>query len=146
MFSDVDMIRPEEPVRRYGVFELGENGEQKRIAAPIWNWGMFYELVVRKVIDGTYDSLAASKKDYSLNYWLGLESGLIDIILSDDLPRPVYRLYELLRKGVIEGRVSPFEGVIYDRDGGVHGTEGVSLTPAEIMSMDWLVENVCDAE
>ena len=146
MFSDVDMIRPEERIRRYGVFELGENGEQKRIAAPIWNWGMFYELVVRKVIDGTYDSLAASKKDYSLNYWLGLESGLIDIILSDDLPRPVYRLYELLRKGVIEGRVSPFEGVIYDRDGGVHGTEGVSLTPAEIMSMDWLAENVCGAD
>ena len=50
------------------------------------------------------------------------------------------------RKGVIEGRVNPFEGVIYDREGGVHGTEGASLTPAEIMSMDWLVENVCDAE
>ena len=146
MFSDLDMIRPEEPVRRYGVFELGENGEQKRIAAPIWNWGMFYELVVRKIMDGTYDSMPASRKDYSLNYWLGLESGLIDIILSDDLPRPAYRLYELLRKGVIEGRVNPFEGVIYDREGGVHGTEGASLTPAEIMSMDWLVENVCDAE
>ena len=146
MFSDLDMIRPEEPVRRYGVFELGENGEQKRIAAPIWNWGMFYELVVRKILDGTYDSMPASRKDYSLNYWLGLESGLIDIILSDDLPRPAYRLYELLRKGVIEGRVNPFEGVIYDREGGVHGTEGESLTPAEIMSMDWLVENVCDAE
>ena len=146
MFSDVDMIRPEEPVRRYGVYELGENGEQKRIAAPIWNWGMFYELVVRKVIDGTYDSMPASRKDYSLNYWLGLESGLIDIIVSDDLPRPVYRLFELLRKGVMEGRVSPFEGVIYDREGGMHGREGVPLTPAEIMSMDWLAENVCEAE
>ncbi len=146
MFSDVDMIRPEERIRRYGVFELDENGEQKRIAAPIWNWGMFYELVVRKVIDGTYDSMPASKKDYSLNYWLGLESGLIDIIVSDDLPRPSYRLYELLRKGVMEGRVNPFDGVIYDREGGMHGTEGVPLAPAEIMSMDWLVENVIDAD
>ena len=146
MFSDVDMIRPEERARRYGVFELGKDGKQKRIAAPIWNWGMFYELVVRKVMDGTYDSMAASKKDYSLNYWLGLESGLIDIILSDDLPRPVYRLYELLRKGVVEGRVIPFQGVIYDREGGVHGTEGVPLTSAEIMTMDWLAENVFDAE
>ena len=90
--------------------------------------------------------MAASKKDYSLNYWLGLESGLIDIILSDDLPRPVYRLYELLRKGVVEGRVIPFQGVIYDREGGVHGTEGVPLTSAEIMTMDWLAENVFDAE
>ncbi len=146
MFSDVDMIRPEERIRRYGVFELGEDGEQKRIAAPIWNWGMFYELVVRKVMDGTYDSMSALKKDYSLNYWLGLESGLIDIILSDDLPRPVYRLYNLLRKGVMEGRVIPFQGVIYDSEGGVHGTEGEPLTPAEIMSMDWLAENVIDAE
>ena len=146
MFSDVDMIRPEERVRRYGVFELAENGEQKRIAAPIWNWGMFYELAVRKIMDGSYDSMPASRKDYSLNYWLGLESGLIDIILSDELPRPAYRLFELLKKGVIEGRVNPFQGVIYDREGGAHGADGVPLTPAEIMSMDWFVENVCDAE
>lgn len=146
MFSDVDMIRPQEGCRRYGVYELDAGGKQKRIAAPIWNWGMFYELVVRRIIDGTYDSMPASRKEHSLNYWLGLESGLIDIILSDDLPRPVYRLYRLLRKGMLEGRINPFEGAIYDRDGNMHGTEGQPLTPAEIMSMDWLVENVCDAD
>lgn len=146
VFSDVDMIRPEEQARRYGVFVLDEKGRQKRIAASIWNWGMFYELVVRKVLDGTYDDIPASQKGHALNYWLGLESGLIDIILSDDLPRPSHRLYDLLRKGIIDGRVNPFEGVIYDREGKEHGIEGQPLTFAEIMSMDWLAENVCDAE
>lgn len=146
VFSDVDMIRPDEHKRNYGVFVLDENGGQKRIAASIWNWGMFYELIVRKVLDGTYDDMPAAQKDHALNYWLGLESGLIDIILSDSLPRPARRLYALLRKGIVDGRVSPFEGLIYDRNGGVHGREGEHLTYAEIMSMDWLAENVCDAE
>ena len=88
----------------------------------------------------------ASKRPQFLRMIEDCECGLIDIILSDDLPRPVYRLYELLRKGVVEGRVIPFQGVIYDREGGVHGTEGVPLTSAEIMTMDWLAENVFDAE
>ena len=121
---------------------IDEKGNFRRLAASIWNWGAFYELIVRKVLDGTYDSVPVSQKDRALNYFLGISSGIIDVILSDDLPRPSFRLAEMLRKGIAEGRISPFEGVIYDREGKAHGAEEAFMSTAQIVGMDWLAENI----
>ena len=142
VFSDIDIIRPDDESRRYGVFMIDEKGNFRRLAASIWNWGAFYELIVRKVLDGTYDSVPASQKDRALNYFLGISSGIIDVILSDDLPRPSFRLAQMLRKGIAEGRISPFEGVIFDREGKAHGAEEAFLSTGQIMEMDWLAENI----
>jgi basic membrane lipoprotein Med (substrate-binding protein (PBP1-ABC) superfamily) len=142
VFSDIDIIRPDDESRRYGVFMIDEKGNFRRLAASIWNWGAFYQLIVRKVLDGTYDSVPASQKDRALNYFLGISSGIIDVILSDDLPRPSFRLAQMLRKGIAEGRISPFEGVIFDREGKAHGAEEAFLSTGQIMEMDWLAENI----
>ncbi|MBP3875671.1 MAG: BMP family ABC transporter substrate-binding protein [Lachnospiraceae bacterium] len=142
VFSDIDIIRPDDESRRYGVFMIDEKGNFRRLAASIWNWGAFYELIVRKVLDGTYDSVPASQKDRALNYFLGISSGIIDVILSDDLPRPSFRLAQMLRKGIAEGRISPFEGVIFDREGKAHGAEEAFLSTGQIMEMDWFAENI----
>lgn len=142
VFSDIDIIRPDDESRRYGVFMIDEKGNFRRLAASIWNWGAFYELIVRKVLDGTYDSVPASQKDRALNYFLGISSGIIDVILSDDLPRPSFRLAQMLRKGIAEGRISPFEGVIFDREGKAHGAEEAFLSTEQIMEMDWFAENI----
>lgn len=142
VFSDIDIIRPDDESRRYGVFMIDEKGNFRRLAASIWNWGAFYQLIVRKVLDGTYDSVPASQKDRALNYFLGISSGIIDVILSDDLPRPSFRLARMLGKGIAEGRISPFEGVIFDREGKAHGAEEAFLSTGQIMEMDWLAENI----
>lgn len=142
VFSDIDIIRPDDESRRYGVFMIDKKGNFRRLAASIWNWGAFYELIVRKVLDGTYDSVPASQKDRALNYFLGISSGIIDVILSDDLPRPSFRLAQMLRKGIAEGRISPFEGVIFDREGKAHGAEEAFLSTGQIMEMDWFAENI----
>ena len=142
VFSDIDIIRPDDESRRYGVFMIDEKGNFRRLAASIWNWGAFYELIVRKVLDGTYDSVPASQKDRALNYFLGISSGIIDVILSDDLPRPSFRLAQMLRKGIAEGGISPFEGVIFDREGKAHGAEEAFLSTGQIMEMDWFAENI----
>lgn len=93
-------------------------------------------------MDGTYDNLPSQQKDLAVNYWMGLSSGIIDIVLSDHLPAPSYRLMELLRRGITEDRVHPFAGELRGRDGAIHGEKDSSLTAAQIMSMDWLVENI----
>ena len=48
----------------------------------------------------------------------------------------------MLRKGIAEGRISPFEGVIYDREGKAHGAEEAFMSTAQIVGMDWLAENI----
>lgn len=142
VFSDLDMIRLKDGERRYGLYLEEEDGSFLRLAAPIWNWGIFYEIAVRRILEGTYDDVPDRQKDRAVNYWLGLDSGIIDIILSDSLPKPSYRLVELLKKAIEDNRVSPFEGELRAQDGSLKGAAGKTLTNAEIMSMDWLAENV----
>ena len=142
VFSDTDMISPQNKDRRYGVYLQDDTGAFKRLAAPLWNWGAFYEIIVRRVLEGTYDSIPSEQKDRSVNYWLGISSGIIEIILSDDLPRPSRKLMKMLERGIAEERIRPFDGVLYDRDGKEHGTEESALGAPEIMSMDWLAENI----
>ena len=140
------MIRPDETDRRYGVYIQDDEGRLQRLAAPIWHWGSFYEIIVRRVLNGTYDSIPDKQKDTALNYWLGISSGIIDIIMSDELPRPSRKLIKQLRKGIVEGWINPFEGVLYDRDGNPHGEEDGVMTSSQIMEMDWLVENVDESK
>lgn len=142
VFSDIDMVRLEETDRKYGLYIQEDDGTFRRLAAPIWDWGVFYEIVVRKVLEGTYEDLQGSKKDRALNYWLGLSSGLIDVIFSDDLPKPSYRLIRQLKRAISEGRIHPFAGSITAQDGSVHSKEDGALENEEIMSMDWLADNV----
>lgn len=142
VISDIDMVRIQEEDRMYGLYLMDDDGAVRRLAAPLWDWGVLYKLIVRRILDGTYDSTPDSQKDRSLNYWMGLSSGLVDIILSDRLPRPSYRLMSTLRRGIESGAVHPFAGPIPAQDGTEHGKEGASLTAAEIMGMDWLCGNV----
>lgn len=142
VFSDIDMIRLEEKDRKYGLYLLDDAGRSHRLAAPIWNWGSFYEIIVRNVLNGTYEDMTGNRKDRALNYWLGISSGIVDIIFSDDLPAPSFRLIRQLHRAISEERMHPFAGCITDRDGVVHGTQDGVLDREAIMSMDWLVENV----
>ncbi|MDO5133510.1 MAG: BMP family ABC transporter substrate-binding protein [Eubacteriales bacterium] len=142
VFSDLDMVRLRDENRRYGLYLREDGGGFRRLAASIWNWGAFYEIVVRRVMDGTYDSIPAQQKDRAVNYWFGISSGIIDILLSEHLPAPSYRLVELLRAGIAEGRVHPFAGQLRAQDGTMHGEKDSVLPAEEIISMDWLVENV----
>ena len=42
----------------------------------------------------------------------------------------------------MNGEFNPFTGVLYSQDGVVQPDEEHSLTPEEIVNMDWLAENV----
>ncbi|MBQ6591061.1 MAG: BMP family ABC transporter substrate-binding protein [Lachnospiraceae bacterium] len=142
LVSDLDMIRPADEDRRYGLYLREDGGGYRRLAASIWNWGSFYELVARRVLDGTYDNTTSDQKDRALNYWFGLSSGIIDIIYSKDLPAPSRKLAAILQREIGNGGIHPFEGAVRDRNGRVHGTDGGVLSREEIMTMDWICENV----
>ena len=142
IFSDIDMVRLDDEARKYGLYLLDDDGVSHRLAAPIWNWGVFYEIVVRKVLNGTYEEMPGNRKDRAVNYWLGMSSGLVDVIFSDDLPGPSYRLVAQLRRAMADARIHPFAGRILDQEGKEHGKEDGVLDNEAIMSMDWLVENV----
>lgn len=141
--SGKDMIIPEEESqsRMFGLYYL--DGEiSHSIAMPLWHWGKFYEQLIRTIMDGTwkYDDAKSNK---AINYWWGMSAGVVDIICSKHLPVGTKRLVELLKQTVVSGMFNPFSGILYAQDGVmVQSDPDRSLTPEEIVTMDWLAENV----
>ena len=123
----------------YGTYLMGEHSKLIPLGMPVWVWGKFYEVVVNYYLCGK----KVQKDHYSaINYWLGMDSGVIDIELSDQLPAGVRMMAQLLRKNLIEGTLDPFARKIVAQDGTVKNDGTRFLTPKERLSMDWLCENV----
>lgn len=136
VISGQDMIRPDSPSREFGLYMKSENGIEN-IASPIWHWGKFYERIVQNVLDGTW-----KKPKQAMNYWLGISSDVIDIVYSKNLPIGTKRLVKYLEAAIVKGEFQPFHGVLYSQNGIVQQSEDKSMTPEQIVTMDWLADNI----
>lgn len=122
----------------YGTYLLGEMGKLIPLASPVWVWGKFYEYAISAILSGTWKE----NKGEALNYWLGMDSGVIDIKLSDKLPEGVRVLADLLRRDLAEKRLDPFMRKITAQDGTLKNDGTKIFTPDELLHMDWLCDNV----
>ena len=122
----------------YGTYMVTEDGSLQPLGSPVWMWGKFYEQVVRSVLHGTWENA----KGQAVNYWWGMDSGVIDVELSDYLPDGVRYMARMLRQGLRKGTVDPFARRIVAQDGTVKNTGDVGFTPEALLHMDWLCENV----
>ena len=139
--SGKDMVIPEEASRYFGLYRL--DGEvPHNLAMPLWHWGKFYEQLIQTIMDGTwkYDDNPSTMQ--AINYWWGMSSGVVDVICSQNLPIGTKRLVDLLKNTICTGEFNPFSGVLYSQEGVVQNNPNKSLTPEEILTMDWLAENV----
>ena len=121
---------------------LRENGKATPIASPCWNWGIFYERMLRSILSSAWDSLASKDEKKAVGYWWGLDSGVIDVQFDEALPDGVRRFGKLLRRSIINGSLDPFRFEIRDQSGVLRSDGERWLTPEEIMKMDWLCDNV----
>ena len=140
--SDNDMITPESASREYGLYVKNEDGTLENIATPIWDWGKFYEQIIRNIFSGGSTEADAQKGKKAVNYWWGMSADVIDVICSKSMPHGTSRLIEFLKNSIRAGAFHPFDGPIYSQGGIVQCEKGKSLEPDEIISMDWLAENV----
>ncbi len=123
----------------WGTYMLSPEGELVPLAVPCWNWGALYEKIVRSYLDREFDDVPAQR---AINYWLGLDSGVIDIQLSQNLPSGVRSLALMLKNGIAAGSIDPFRTKILDQNGIVRNEGDRGFSPEELMQMDWLCENV----
>ncbi len=64
------------------------------------------------------------------------------MICSKNIPSETKRLVDLLKKSIISGQFDVFSGELYSQKGRIQENPNRSLTPDEIIKMDWLAENV----
>ncbi len=143
VLSGRDYPNPRDPSEPYGLACLHHLGASERVAMPVWDWGRYYELIVRSIQDDRWRREASRHRDQALNYWWGMSADVVRLDLGQGLPVGPRRLVQTLRQAVLEGRLHPFEGMLVAQKGEVVRPEGSPrLTHEEIASMRWLNENV----
>lgn len=140
--SGPDLIKPAQSSRDYGLYRIEEDDSVRNLAMPVWDWGKYYELIVRSIVNGSYDREDAPKAGQSLNYWWGMSAGVIDVILSQNLPYYSQKMIDIYRKALINGTFHPFDGELRSREGVVQEASSGEFTSEEIITMDWLNDNV----
>ena len=124
----------------YGTYQMGDRGDLVPLATPVWVWGRFYEFAVRSILSGGWKQEKGVST--ALNYWLGMDSGVIGLSLSDKLPEGVSRMAKLLRRAMADYGLDPFFRRIVAQDGTVKNDGSRTFTPSQLLHMDWLCDNI----
>lgn len=124
----------------YGTYLMDDRGDLVPLGSPTWVWGKFYEFVIRSILSGGWKREKGVST--ALNYWLGMDSGVIGLNLSDKLPEGVRQMAKLLEKGLADGTLDPFLRRITAQDGSVKNDGTCCFTPEQLLRMDWLCDNV----
>ena len=125
---------------RYGTYQLDDSGQLIPLGTPIWVWGKFYEFVIRSILAGGWKKEKGVST--ALNYWLGMDSGVIGVEYPPHLPEGVRHMASILEEGLRNGTLDPFKRKIIAQDGTVKNDGSRHLSPEELLHMDWLCENV----
>ena len=124
----------------YGTYLMDSRGDLIPLGSPVWVWGKFYEFAIRSILAGGWKKEKGVST--ALNYWLGMDSGVIGISLSDKLPEGVRQMAKILEKGLADSVIDPFLRKIVAQDGTVKNDGTHRFTPGELLRMDWLCDNV----
>lgn len=141
VISNKDIGAPLFKSNRFGLYRETENGPVT-LATPIWHWGRMYEEIIRSVLNGSWKTPESGKPVRALNYWWGMDSDSVDIRCSDAVPASTRRLADILRVSLQHGMVNPFSGRLFSQGRKPVNPEGEPLTPAEVVTMHWLNDNV----
>ncbi len=121
----------------YGTFKVSDSGELLPIASPVWVWGRLYEHIVRALLSGS-----AEKKDQAVNYWWGMDSGVIDVAVSELVPEGLRKLASILTDRLKSGELDIFSQRLTAQDGTLISDGVTPLSSLELLKMDSLCESV----
>ena len=135
-----DTTEPQKAAADAGAVSIGYDSDMSKfvgdtvLTSPIWNWGPKYIDIVRKVMDGTYQTES---------YYGGMDDGIVDIApLSARVPDDVKALVEENKELIVSGKWDVFCGPVTGANGALVVPEGNCLTDPELLSMDYFVEGV----
>ena len=140
--SNRDMPTPDRIVSKYGTFRVKPDGTTELLASAYWYWGRMYENIIRSMLDGSWSVERSEAGNRIINYWWGMNSGVIDVVLGDTLPDGVRQLANVLRREMKSGQIHPFLRRIYDQEGILRCDGGNSISSFDLLHIDWLCDCV----
>lgn len=141
LISSQDLSRLRDDGRSpMGLSIVTENG-QVQLASPVWQWGVYYESLLRRVQDKSLQTEYAESHK-ALNYYWGMSAGVVEMRYSDKIPDCTRKLADLVQRSLCAGLCRPFRGPLYDQKGRMVLGADQELTSQQIIEMNWLNENV----
>lgn len=136
-----DTTAPQLAAQNRGVWSVGYNSDMTKdapkshLTAPIWNWGAYYTMAARQVMEGKWTNE---------NYFGGMAEGLVDISpLTENNVEGAQEKIDEVRQAIINGTFKVFEGEIYDNQGNKVCEAGQVISDADITgNMNWYYRNV----
>jgi simple sugar transport system substrate-binding protein len=114
--------------------DMRKIGPDAQIIAVTHQWGDYYTSRVRAALSGTWTSG---------NVWGGIKDGMIRVgEFGPKVPKAVQDEVLAKQRLVGTGKLLPFAGPIHDNEGKVVLPAGQSLSDAQILNMNYLVQGV----
>ena len=123
----------------YGTYLIDEAGRLSPLASPCWMWGKLYENLVRTVLSGSYDQKKAPE---AIHYWWGMDSGVIDVQMTELVPEGIRTLATAMMDEIKTGTLHPFQRELVSQDGTVRNDGSRDLSSQELLVMDYLSDGV----
>ncbi len=141
LISSQDTARFTEDTRQsFGLSHISHD-KTDLLAVPVWKWGVYYEKIIRGVLDKTIKSEYVNTAR-ALNYYWGMSAGVVDIEYAPALPPSSRRYADFFRSSLISGAGKPFLTPFVTQNGDVIGSRQHELSLEQIIRMDYLAENV----
>lgn len=146
IISHHDTLSNREFSSEYGVYSVlsgidGNGRANEYIAAPVWNWGIFYEKMLRSLVNSAWKPFGTEQR--VINFWWGMDSGIVDFFYSKRLvPRETQKLLDFLKNMIVNDVFHPFTGPIYSQDGSLVVKKDQLATREQIVGMDWFADIV----
>ncbi len=141
LVSDKDFIVPEHPSRRFGLYER-EGEALNSIATTVCHWGRFYEQILESIRKDTWTTDLAVNRNRAINYWWGMSAGVTELICSGKIPYETRRLVTVMTELIQKGQFRLFDTELTDNKCVCRQKAGVHMSHAQIVKMDWLLDNV----
>jgi basic membrane lipoprotein Med (substrate-binding protein (PBP1-ABC) superfamily) len=139
LISSQDLVRRGDEWHSSGL-SLISDGNQVNLATPLWQWGTYYEEILLRVKNRAVKS-EYTETSKAMNYYWGISARVVDLRCSEKIPPSAVKMADLLKNSIRTGICNPFEGPLYTQSGRVLENDQL-LSPAQIISMDYLMENV----
>lgn len=141
--THLDALSPYDIADERDVWIIGYNRDNSKrfperfLTAPVWHWENFYIPKIREVLQDKFEGRS---------YWLGLESGIMDLAeMTRNVDASIRQAVEDERIRLTQGKFDVFYGPIEDNQGKIRVGEGESMTDDAMLNrFDWYVKGVVD--
>jgi basic membrane lipoprotein Med (substrate-binding protein (PBP1-ABC) superfamily) len=114
--------------------DMAKSAPNGILTSVLFDWGKRLVPLVKEIAAGTWKSQGTSL--------YGIDSGVVDIAPIQHIPADDIAKIEAVRKQIIAGTFSPWQGPIADQTGKIQVAAGKMPSVDDLWNMNYLVSNV----